>query len=280
VKQGQTGGHDDHNYGHLVHYHNYHGRHFDACRGHLTMMTPRQYVLFSVLTYPSLYASPSYEESARMVFDQLFNTIGNGIRDHDELIESLTRPIPDDLEAQTAKFLTGEPCFYGYFEMRDYGDFKMPEGDSIVCVESDKANHPEVVYWVNCRYCPFSPYSNFSEQYSIIYRSDFISLSNDWRNAAKWFYEQSRDFFNSERIASYHGYFGDGSSNDDKNRISDFNEWIQYDFVSGKYKTFDDVSKAYGIKFTGYYNEFLRSIWDRELARITQFIDKTIVMLS
>lgn len=244
------------------------------------MLTPRQYVLLQVITYPSLYASPSYEESARLVFNQLFNVIGNGVRDQYELLSTITQQIPDDLEEQAAKYLTGEPCYYGYFKVRDLGGYEMPEGDSIVCIESEKSNHPDVVYWVNCRYLKFTPYPNFNEDYSIVYRSDFLSLPIEWRNAAKWFYEQCRDFFNSDRVVKYHGYFGDGSTNKDKNTISDYREAIDRNFESGKYKNFDDVSEAYGIEFTGDYTTFIRQRWDKELARITQFIDKTIAMLS
>ena len=57
---------------------------------HSNIFTPDDYVLAQVLKYPGLFSSSSLDRAKFKVFDQLFNTIGNGISNDKELLEELT----------------------------------------------------------------------------------------------------------------------------------------------------------------------------------------------
>ena len=54
------------------------------------IFTPDEYVLAQVLQYPGLFSSSTFERAKFKVFDQLFNTIGNGIKNDGDLLEEVS----------------------------------------------------------------------------------------------------------------------------------------------------------------------------------------------
>jgi hypothetical protein len=65
----------------------------------MNIITPEQYIDYATYNHPTLYASPSYEQSKLKVLDHMFNVIGNGITDS----EFFTTPLTEvqALETQT-----------------------------------------------------------------------------------------------------------------------------------------------------------------------------------
>ena len=248
----------------------------------MTIMTPRQYVLHSVAEYPSLYAQPTYNECALKAFDQLFNTIGNGARNHDELIEMLSPPIPENLEELAGKYITHEPIYYGYEHVEELFDgYLVPDRsvhqETFIAIESERDQYPKIKLWHECPRYPFNPYPNFEPRYSTVYKTDLLSLSQEWWDAVVWFYQHCEAYFNSDQVKGYHYYFG-GDVNDpeDQQKIEDYKESIERKFANGEYTCNADVTKAYGIEFDGDYVAFIKRRWEKELARINEFIKETI----
>lgn len=111
----------------------------------MKLFTPDDYVLARVAQYPSLYSDASLDGAKLRVFDQLFNVIGNGIRDIGELRADLKYHKFNRDRALRA--ISGEEVYYGYYDFEMIGDYKFPRGDSVTALESEKANHPDVKVW-------------------------------------------------------------------------------------------------------------------------------------
>lgn len=168
------------------------------------ILTPDEYVQLQIVMYPTLFAgfNTTYEESKMKVFDQMLNVVGNGIRDNDELIEAVTK-VPTTRYSE--KYLK-EKLFSGYTEVDEIplGDGEKvivrPKGSYYcICLESEKEKFPMIKYWLEGRPHAFDPYPNFKEQYSVIYQAPkFLELGKEWIEAAIWFYESCREYFEKE----------------------------------------------------------------------------------
>ena len=235
------------------------------------MLSPEQYVYNQVASYPSLYHANSYDAAAKRVFDQLFNVIGNGV----DLPDELDRPIVDQVEV--AKFLRGEKVYWGYTEVEELANGVMiPKRSSdqnhLVCVESEKTLHPEVLLWIDCKDYPWTPYPNFEKKYSTVYEPEFKDLGNEWIEAAIWFYEECVEFFNN--TPEWYAYaYPCKSQRETDNRVYDMKVRLQ------SYKSNEEISEAYGCEFDGDIDKFLRLRWEKDLSRIDRFISETLSYL-
>jgi|GEM_PF-4507970 len=245
--------------------------------------TPRQYVYDRVVAFPTLYGSLSYEDSAYRVFDQLFNVIGNGVKCDTNLENELNQVvIVDQYDAE--KYMTGEAIFWGYDKVVELspGSF-MPDheedGARVIALDSERHLHPSIKLWIQSNTQIGDepqfrvPYPNFEERYSLIYNCNFLELGDEWIDAAIWFYKKSRDFF--ERNSEYYHYaFPCSNKRETDNRVFNFEKHIE------KYSSYEHISEAYELEYTGDTVEFLTKRWQIELARIMKFIDDTITLLN
>ena len=235
------------------------------------MLSPEQYVYNQVASYPSLYHANSYDAAAKRVFDQLFNVIGNGV----DLPDELDRPIVDQVEV--AKFLRGEKVYWGYTEVEELANGVMiPKrssiGKSLICVESEKALHPEVLLWIDCKDYPWTPYPNFEKKYSTVYEPEFKDLGKEWIEAAIWFYEECVEFFNN--TPEWYAYaYPRKSQRETDNQLYNMRVRLQ------SYKSNEEISEAYECEFDGDIDKFLRLRWEKELSRIDRFISETLSYL-
>lgn len=248
--------------------------------------SPDDYILSRIAAFPSLYCSDSYEASKIKVLDQLLNVIGNGIRDDEELDEELiARPFDKE---RAMRICNGEPVFYGYFEVEDFGDnFKFGRGDSITALESEQADHPTVVHWMEAsntnkrnRFLGeeyrWNPYPNFQKQYSTVWQTDFKKLGPEWAKAVVWFYTKCQEYFAGDH-SSYHGAFPSNLPAKDEKLIQDMMGYRE------KYKSdkeFSDMYLGAGVVYAGDMNAFLLERWAVTRANIDKFIVQTIKKFS
>lgn len=236
-------------------------------------LSPRQYVIQSVVAFPTLYCGRDYDDVAVRVFDQLFNVNGNGICDSKELANHV-RGYPID-EAGTEKYFRGEVACWGYENVK-----KFPSGNeypvghsSVVALESDKHLYPNIKYWLDNTMYDWTPYPNFKEDYSIIYRSNFLTYGDEWLKAAIWFYERAYAFF-MERSQHYPYAFPCKTKQETNRRTKDMEEMLK------KYSSFEEISEAYECEFNGDVVDFQTRRWNKELERILKFIVNTIDLLK
>lgn len=244
---------------------------------------PEDYILSRINAYPSLYGSDSYERSKIKVLDQLLNVIGNGIRDDEELADDL-KVFKFDRE-RAMKICSGEPTWYGYYQTREIipGHF-MGEGDSITVLESEKENHPDIVYWMENKRESYrnmrmgipnvwNPYPNFDKKYSTLYTTNIKEYGPEWRAEILWFYTKCLEYFNGD-CSSYHAAFPCSTVYQTEQAIEGIKKF------TAKYTTYQEITDAYGVEFKGDYGQFLVDRWVKEKARILEFINNAIAELQ
>lgn len=233
-------------------------------------LTPKKYVDAVVKRYPSLYASSSYEHSKFAVFDQLFNVIGNGIRDNEELKNGFKCFIGVDTE-DMSHYYDGTPLWVGWIYYRN-------SASAIYVWEHEKENHPEIKDWFlpDPRQGFKTPYPNFEKRYSLIWKTDFLKMAKhtpEWMDEALWFYETCRKFFEGD-CSSYHYAYPKETPEKTKYEEKCFLDMME------KYDSNEAISKAYETEYTGDIVDFLKRRWTKEKARILEFINETIQLIK
>lgn len=254
----------------------------------MKLLTPKKCVNLFVNLYPSLYASTSLEMCKLRVYDQIFNVNGNGIRNTNEYIEHM-RDRRKNVHTPPQKYLSGERLYYGYTEVKTYGEgkFKFEVGESDSCLdevfsESEMADHPEVKHWMG--FDPFNkfiPYPNFAKDYSIIWRMDTNILSQEWIDEIIWFYKKCEEFFNGPDSNDY-SYAVTKDPIKLEMRIRDQDNYLKKYFKTkvSIQESWDQISKDYETEYRGDTLDFIQRRWEAEKNRILQYITETIDMLT
>lgn len=254
----------------------------------MKLLTPTKAVNLKINMHPSLYASAGFEIARLRVYDQIFNVIGNGIRNSEEFVNEL-RDRRKNVQKPLAKYLSGERLHYGYTETDDFevGDHKisMPRhGSSLdeVFIEAEKADHPEVKYWLGFDVAnKFVPYPNFKKEYSTVWNIDTSLLTNNWITEIIWFYRKCEEFFDGPNAHEYHS----AVPSDPKKleaRIKDQEKFFE------KYKKenmseeefWRVITENWHCEYRGDTLDFLQRRWQKEHDRIRAFITETIEMLD
>jgi hypothetical protein len=98
-----------------------------------------------------------------------------------------------------------------------------------------------------------------------------MTLDQSWIDGAIFYYTFAREWIIEQGDKKYHGsYPGENPEEHEKSFIG---------FLS-RYKTNEEVSKAYEQEFDGDVEKFLKTRWEVEKARIISFIDKTLKILN
>lgn len=245
--------------------------------------TPSDWILQCVLQYPTLYGAESEELIEFAVFDQLFNTVGNGIRDTEELNAELAYKEFDRERARL--FMVGETIWYGYYTVRDLADVKYsigercPERGMVYCLESEKHLHPDIVKWTRAsKNTEIAPHPNFQEKYSLVYKTDFLKLATEqWLSAAQWYYRRAESFFKSDKVGLYYRAYPTNSERETANRLR---EWTEIFTRVSQTKSNEEISELYGYTYNGNVEDFLYGYWEQDRQRIFQFITKTLLLIE
>lgn len=261
----------------------------------MKILTPEQAVNRAIIAYPSLYSASNPNDARFKVLDHLLNVIGNGIRDTDDFLHEMAIPEGFVPPVVPQKYLSGEPIYEGFTRQKEIvpgcGIFIFDSESRVegTYSESEKADHPEVVYWlqVNRRRTSFTPYPNFRKEYSLAWRIDTAVLTPEWIRVIIWYYEEVRKFFETGDVSDYR----DAPTTDPKKMAKlirdyevNFVRYIQDGQTVAEY--YRAISEAYQypgeelIEYRGDTEAFIRDRWIVELARINRFIDETIQMLQ
>lgn len=245
----------------------------------------------SINTYPTLYASNSLNEAKMKIYDQIFNTIGNGIRDSVELQDAY---YPDSAPENISKYLPNkyvseEKLYQGFTdidnEMSSILGKNAPDRstliDELLTFNEAEAN-PEIKVLREFKKHEFKPYPNFKEEYSLFYQ-DGVNLPEDWLVELKWFYLSCKKLFLSDSVYDYHYFYPRDSEEDKWNRLVD---GYLKQFEKYKQSSEDDaefhkkVSEAYELEFDGNIVDFIKRRGDKEISRVLRFIDKTVNLID
>lgn len=240
-------------------------------------MTPDEYVRSSLIEYPSLYSSETWDACRMKVFDHLFNTLGNGVETTRDLRKHLLRDPKINLDE--ADHYIGEQLYYGYTNVKAYTDDRLQKNPSIrkIVKKDEQHLYPEVKYWLGFSFHTerdWKPYPSFNKRYDLVWSCNhFKNLKGEWVEAAIWFYDRCLKYFN-DNPNNYHYSYPSDNQREDVKLIEYFVEARQ-----NRYKTDEDFAKAYEVPFDGDFEKFARLRWDMEKERIINYIKETLVML-
>jgi hypothetical protein len=255
-------------------------------------MTAPEAVNYNLNKYPSLYASTSLLNTRLQVFGHLFNTIGNGYRDHDEFAEAYlwTPQIAAMTQNVPLKYIGSEPLYRGYTatEKREAGGFLFDIANNASALhglytEEEKQFYPEVTKWIRTNRADevHKPYPNFIPSYSLLYHLNLGILDDSWLKAGIEYYDYCREYFNSSASVDYHSAW---PVNPEKQEtlVESYNTAIARSIkgIEDKKEQWAAISKAYGIPYKGDTAQFIQDRWLKEKARIETFIEATIGILQ
>lgn len=256
----------------------------------MKLLSPTKAVNLWINSYPSRYASDDRELSKLRVYDQIFNVIGNGIRDTDEFKQAL-RNRRKGVQTPPAKYTSGEPLFWGYTRAKEYGEgeYKIAVGDidsslDGVFTEEEKQHHPEVKVWVQCRIMGgeegFVPYPNFDKKYSTVWQIDRSILTREWIDEIAWFYRKCEQFFDGPDAHRYHRALPIDPKKLER-RVEDMERaLVQYRKGATIEEQWASITKAYGVEYRGDILDFMQRRWEEEYVKIREFITETIDLLE
>lgn len=250
----------------------------------LDILTPDQFVKHSVVQYPTLYLTDSFESQKMAVFDHLFNTIGNGYGSLSSFEEALSVKWTDEFESKYVRLMSGEKFYRGYLKCEEtsFGSkrYVLPSGDS--AFESELGQFPHVPFWdlVSPKANDNSAlgnkvaelYPNFSKKYSIYWTVKEASAwqHKEWLEAIIWFYSRAKLAIEAGFV---HGYYPCQTDNETNRALRDMTLYLESNF---KDKSFDEISKAYEAPYTGDVDAFLRARCENERKKNLEFVNKTL----
>jgi len=146
------------------------------------MITPKQYVYSSINKYSSLYSGKNYKLK---IYDHLFNVIGNGISDINDLKFTFNIINHKNYDFVPEKYISGEDLYYVRYEL-----------NGKIGTLNEYFTKDEVSIF-GPRFTPrlvntdWSTYPNFRKEYSLIWKDGVIDfLTNEWKRECVWFYNQ------------------------------------------------------------------------------------------
>ena len=252
----------------------------------MKIMTFEQAFNYSMNRYPALWTATTLGQARLKYADHMFNVIGNGYRSMEEFLDKHTITPENEtlIHGFEAKYIGAEKLFMAYTEVDTTGYFKRAVTESRIpglYTEAELAQKPEVQHTilVRDRHENFVPYSNFTKEYSMVWRLTMPDIS--WLEAATDYYLHAQKFFESERSNEYYGAWP-ATEKEQKKMVADYEKAFE------AYRTpeqtqagfFAVVSKNYEREYQGDTERFIKEGWNSELERIRIFIAQTLTHIE
>ena len=244
------------------------------------IMTIEQAFNVAMNEYPSLWTASTLELAKLKFYDQVFNTIGNGLHMPNEFESEFT--ITDEnkhlIDTFPEKYITSAPLYSvgtkNALNQMCYISGLYTESEA---KEFLRTGH---FYYQSNRFSDyFVPYPNFDVEYSLVHNIDLSEYDPSWTIAAIYYYTKMKEWFNSDSVSDY------SAASHLKDMQSSINNYERmFKRYEGDAQTLEErnvkISNAYGIEYTGNIEQFIHTRWNNELNRIITFIDETLVKLQ
>lgn len=247
------------------------------------LMTAEEVFAYNVNRYPSLYASLNEKSTRIAVYDQLFNVIGNGYRDMDDLQRHFTwTPAHQSVVSGVPqKYMGQEPIYEGFLKAtQTRSGHVQPDYESRMqgfYTEAEKALYPDVQQWnLHEKGEGIGFYPNFSADYSLLHKIDRNALDVSWLEAGLYFYREAKAYFASPEAE----YYSDAWPSDVERQKEKVDRFDRDRDPNKQAETWAMLSTNYGVPYMGDTPAFLSTYWDKEKARIVKFVDSTISTLE
>lgn len=269
----------------------------------LKTMSVNDYVKKVTITYPSLYASESFEVAKAKVLNHLLFTLGNGIS-----IESFLEGIKLNkvnkkiLEKESSHFFDGQPLYwilvrerYKYPNTRDI--FEATFGDRsevmtkkevtdlnvsknkrfLICELNDEGEKPQ----------GWSPYPCFEKRYNFIWKLQeagiLHTLPQDYLDAFKEHCEIILKYLQENGFEDYYPPFENANTPEEK--AEKLMEWNRiYENATKDFATDEEkmkcFSEKYQVQYTGDMEAFLNLRQKQTIEKYETFLVETINFLN
>lgn len=261
------------------------------------ILTAEQALNYYLNKSPGMLLSKSLDDSKKIFYDYIFNTIGNCLTEDnsffnfitiDENEFDLTLSVPE-------KYISPIDVYEGYREgtfipeiKKDGEDFYIPKTNSKIdgfYTKDEFKNHPDIYIWLKTeKLDTVDYYPNFSKEYSTLWKIDLNKLDKSWIQEAILFYQNANSFFNSPDSSTYQLAYP-GNETQKKESYENCEKYIAYylkkDSQTEK-ELFNLVTETFGNKivFNGDIDQFLTEKWQLEKKEILLFISETIEKLE
>lgn len=253
---------------------------------HSAVLTPDEYVVFSVNQYPALYASPSYESTKLKVLDYVFNVVvGDSLYG-----ECMYLKVRAEDFSNAEKWFSCSEIAFGYVKVKEVVScnrkITIGVGDCITVPSAEVEYTTGIAHWSFMKCKEFkTPDPCFKEEYSLVWCQDgkFLEFGSAWIEAAIHYYLWCLSYFQDPvRYSSYHYAFPGNNEAENLKRVRFYQESLSPE----KYPTNEDISVACGCQFVGDRSNaedvaaFASRRWNLERERIITFVEKTLDYLS
>ena len=244
------------------------------------IMTIEQAFNVAMNEYPSVWTASTLELAKLKFYDHVFNTIGNGLHTVNEFESEFT--ITDEnkhlIDTFPEKYITSAPLYsVGTKNALNQMCYISGLYTETEAKELQSTGH---FYHQSNRWADyFVPYPNFDPEYSLVYTIDLKEYDPSWTIAAIYYYSAMEQWFKSVSVCDYPNA---SHLRDMQSSIRSYEQ--AFNRYEGDATTADErnanITRAYGIPYTGDIEQFIHTRWDAELNRIMTFIDETLVKLQ
>lgn len=247
-------------------------------------MTADQSINYFAHKYPELYTGTSFDIIKFKHFNHFFNTTGNGFPDVSSLIEEFTinEKNKNFIDSFPSKYITDQPLFKVFTKLEERSEFPIPDYNSALpglytSEEISLIKDYALSRQVNKSNSHSNPYPNFKKDYSILWKG-MHGLDKSWYEAAFWFYSECKTYFSSENVYGYHSAAPHESDLQKwSSLISDYERNFKMHGDASDPDFFSKISQAYQVSFNGDIRQFIKDRWSKELERIQEFLDQSII---
>lgn len=241
------------------------------------IMTAEQAFNVAMNEFPSLYTANTLELAKLKFYDQVFNVIGNGLNTANEFERKFT--ITDKnkylIDTFPKKYITTAPLYAVGNNQQQWNHLSLYTRE-----EAEDLQHMGyIICQCNRNSDVFVPYPNFSMEYSLVYTIDLKEYDPSWTIAAIYYYSAMEQWFKTDSVREYPNA---SHLRDIQSSIRSYEQAFKR--YEGDATTADErnanITRAYGIPYTGDIEQFIHTRWDAELNRINTFIAETLNKLQ
>lgn len=248
------------------------------------IMTADQAFNLFMNKYPNRLASETEDDAKMKFYNHVFNVIGNGCSDNFKAFKETFEITLDNrhyIHSYPKKYNSSKSLFYFFGdgasseELYSLEDLKkMPK--KTLKIPFKKPGDDFIFYF----------YPNFKKEYSMVWQVNMKKLDHSWIEAAIVYYQNAKNFFNSENVKHYFGAYTEDDTTQQGETLSEKIERQEKTFKDYRKEGMTDeehyklISNECKLEYNGDTKDFLKRSWEAELTRILSFIDETLLMLK
>lgn len=259
------------------------------------LMTPREAHKYFVIAYPALFGYSNKEYGYMYFLHHIFNAVCGKYDNASDFVEEfkLTQEKERVLDIDISKLYDQEnDIYFCYGASKIENSYEDPVPEAFLGVYNEKElKEMSVAFFEEPKMGSFFeqrlliPHPNFKKENSFIWKSWVKEVFDEnWVNEAKYFYSKCEDFFESENIHLYHGFYPKETQEGHwKRMVGSYEDSLEIIKNKAKKDNMDFgecVKNVYGVYPNRDIVQFIKNRGDKEKERCLSFINETKHYLS